>query len=437
MKNYTQVFNPLTRDVVRMFEEKCLAEMATNSSSQPPSYLVENLDEMMHYFALDCILKFFFQKRFYPFSEELRGKLAQKENGPDTSTRDSLTDRNGNPIQLTPVDDATGPIFENPEQAKIFVHGVTNIFRSCLTFFFVPIQLIKWLRMKTWLRFREHFTDLYSIVERLIGEKMEMLQEDKDAHRKDISIVTQLLALDDLTPAEIASSVVDIMGGAVDTTATALQWAFYLLAKNPDKQEILFDEVCKVVGDSKEITWSHLERMPYLKATVKELLRLYPVIPLIGRIVSCPITVNGVNYPKGTKFNIVSYAAGRSEEIFQDSEKFIPERWIRNKSEVKEGAQATSQENAQNDAEDSESQSKCPFSSSSINKYGTMPFGLGVRSCIGRRIAQLELYLFIANLVRRFKIKPPNGDDFSVGDKWQILLLPDSPVKVRLESRFL
>lgn len=83
-------------------------------------------------------------------------------------------------------------------------------------------------------------------------------------------------------------------------TSHATQWAFYLLSRNPEAQTKVLTEVRKAVGaHAATIPEEALANMPYVKAVIKETLRLYPVAPFLTRILDHDISLNGYNVPAG------------------------------------------------------------------------------------------------------------------------------------------
>lgn len=102
--------------------------------------------------------------------------------------------------------------------------------------------------------------------------------------------------------------------------------------------------------------------------------RLFPVAPYLTRALDKDIELNGYRIPRGKMIVMSLYSTGRNEKYFKSAESFRPERWMRNK---KDGHEV-------------------------INSYAYLPFGLGTRSCIGRRVAEVQMQLLLARVSRAF-----------------------------------
>ncbi|MED6242634.1 hypothetical protein ATANTOWER_007603 [Ataeniobius toweri] len=187
-------------------------------------------------------------------------------------------------------------------------------------------------------------------------------------------------------------------------TSNTLTWALYQLSKNPEIQDRLYEEVSTLVPADRIPTAAEVTGMLFLRAVVKETLRMYPVVPTNARIITeKPISVGGFQFPKNTSFTFCHYAISHDENTFPESFKFKPERWLR------DGRQRP-------------------------NPFGSIPFGYGVRSCVGRRIAELEMYLVLFRLIRQFEVKP----DPTVGELKSInrtVLVPDKKLDLRFVER--
>lgn len=122
--------------------------------------------------------------------------------------------------------------------------------------------------------------------------------------------------------------------------------------------------------------------MPYLRACIKESQRIYPLGVGNARVNQKDVVLSGYRVPAGTQVLMISTSLNMDEKHYPRAKEYLPERWLR--PEQTEG-------NVNNLKPSS------PFV--------FLPFGFGARSCIGRRIVELELELGIARLIRNFKVE--------------------------------
>ena len=158
------------------------------------------------------------------------------------------------------------------------------------------------------------------------------------------------------------------------------------LAKNPSKQAKLREEVLKLLPQKdSEFQEESLKHIPYLRACIKESLRLYPITLGMAREVANDVVLSGYRVPKGTDVSLMPFSLIDSEEYFPRPKEFLPERWLRTDKQ---------QQNAE-----------CPASLRNNSPFVYLPFGFGPRSCIGRRIVEMELELGIARIIRNFHVE--------------------------------
>nr|KAF6268237.1 cytochrome P450 family 27 subfamily A member 1 [Pipistrellus kuhlii] len=203
-------------------------------------------------------------------------------------------------------------------------------------------------------------------------------------------------------------SLPELLMAGVDTTSNTLTWALYHLSKSPHVQEALHEEVVGVVPAGQAPRHKDFAHMPLLKAVLKETLRLYPVVPINSRvIVEKEIEVGGFLFPRNTQFVLCHYVVSRDPSIFPEPESFQPHRWLKKSQPDTLGVQ---------------------------HPFGSVPFGYGVRACLGRRIAELEMQLLLARLMQQYKVvlAPETGEVRSVA---RIVLVPNKNVGLRFLQR--
>ncbi|KAF7214367.1 sterol 26-hydroxylase, mitochondrial isoform X2 [Nothobranchius furzeri] len=239
----------------------------------------------------------------------------------------------------------------------------------------------------------------------LINKKMEDIQQrlDKD---QDVQggYLTYLLSYTQMSAKDVYASITELLLAGVDTTSNTLTWTLYQLSKNPKVQDRLYEEVSTSLPADQIPTAAEVTRLPYLRAVIRETLRMYPVVPMNGRhMTERPVSVGGYLFPEKTSFGFSHYAMSYDQDVFPEPFTFKPERWLR------DGRQKP-------------------------NPFGSIPFGFGVRGCVGRRIAELEMYLVLFQLIRQFEVKanPRTGDLKSIN---RTVLVPDKKLNLHFVDR--
>ncbi|MEQ2312395.1 hypothetical protein AMECASPLE_030580, partial [Ameca splendens] len=199
-------------------------------------------------------------------------------------------------------------------------------------------------------------------------------------------------------------------------TSNTLSWALYHLARDHRVQDRLYREVDSACPDKQQPTTDDLSRMPYLKAVIKETLRLYPVVHGNGRFVSeNEVVVDNYWFPKKTQFHLCHYAASHDEAEFANAEEFIPERWLNVEPPKSHGGRANP-------------------GFYQHHPYSFIPFGVGVRACVGKRLAEMEMHFALSRLIQHYKVEPEDGAPV-VEPKTRTLLIPSKPINLRFLPR--
>lgn len=184
-----------------------------------------------------------------------------------------------------------------------------------------------------------------------------------------------------LTPKEILSNSVLIVGGGAETTATTLTAAMYHLCKTPRVMKKLQKEIRETLpllnlnnnnnnntttSSTNNITLKSLPHLPYLSATIDETLRIFPTASFITPRQTPPEghTINGQVIPGGTYVSMGQWFMGRSDRFFEDASEFRPERWL----------------DDDDDDENSNTTTPCGKRIEDILK----PFSMGPRNCVGK-----------------------------------------------------
>ncbi|XP_076579207.1 sterol 26-hydroxylase, mitochondrial [Chaetodon auriga] len=303
---------------------------------------------------------------------------------------------------------------EIPKDTLRFIGATNDMLTLSETVFLFP----HWSRsiLPFWNRFVQAWDDLYDVARTLIDRRVSEIEARVSrGEPAEGAYLTYLLASDKLSRAEVYISITELLLGGVDTTSNTLSWALYHLARDRTVQERLYREVNSVCPDRRQPTTDDLSRMPYLKAVIKETLRLYPVVPGNARFISeNEVVVDNYWFPKKTLFVLCHYAVCHDEAEFADAERFIPERWLRNQASAADCGRVSARHYQH-------------------HPYSFIPFGVGVRACVGKRVAEMEMYFALSRLMQNYEVQVEDGP--VVEAKTRTLLIPSKPINLRFLSR--
>lgn len=174
------------------------------------------------------------------------------------------------------------------------------------------------------------------------------------------------------------------------------------LAKNQDKQDILREEFRQIPNEF--ITAKDLNNLPYLRACIKESLRLYPVVSANARSVGQDIVVGGYKIPKGVTVGMPMHVLMHDDQYFKNPKQFVPERWIKGSEHYKGNS----------------------------DPFIYLPFGFGPRSCIGKRLSNMELEVVLINIIKNFKVEFNHSTDNAF--KSNTVNVPNIPLQFKFSD---
>ncbi|XP_042042558.1 cytochrome P450 71A6-like [Salvia splendens] len=178
----------------------------------------------------------------------------------------------------------------------------------------------------------------------------------------------------------IKGIVLDMFAAGTDTSFTTLEWAMSELIRNPKTMNTLQNEVREVAGSKEEINEQDLDKMPYLKAVLKENLRMHPPVPVLSpRELIKDTKVLGYDVASGTRVMINVGAILKDPSLWENPEEFRPERFLETSRDFR-GLH-----------------------------FEFIPFGAGRRGCPGTTFAVAVIELALAKLVHKFDFTLPNG----------------------------
>jgi cytochrome P450 len=207
------------------------------------------------------------------------------------------------------------------------------------------------------------FLELLEEVDALLYEEIVERRADPEVEARE-DILSMLIcarfedgtAMDD---GELRDQLMTLLLAGHETTATSLAWAFDMLARNPIACDRLRSEV-------------NSGGQEYLRATINEALRLRPVVPIAGRRLAAPLELNGYELPAGSDISPAIYLTHTRPDLYPDPYAFRPERFLESPPET----------------------------------YAWVPFGGGIRRCLGAAFAEFEMRIVLAEVIGRCRIEP-------------------------------
>ncbi len=203
----------------------------------------------------------------------------------------------------------------------------------------------------------------------------------KPAERRDL--LDLLLAAQDpeterrMTDEEVMTNLLTFIIAGHETTAVALSWTLWLLAKDQTSQQRVFDEVTAVVGDA-AVEAQQVEGLSFCRQVLHEAMRLFPPAAAISRHAKAPTTLAGMEITPRTRVHFPVFALHRNERLWQHPTAFDPDRFA-------------------------------PDAVKKRPRYAFLPFGAGPRICIGAGFALAEAAVILATLIRAFRFEPVPG----------------------------
>jgi cytochrome P450 family 110 len=237
-------------------------------------------------------------------------------------------------------------------------------------------------------------------IDKLIYQEIQERREQADSSRTDI--LSLLMSARDeagesMTDQELRDELLTLLIAGQETTATALAWALYWIHKLPAVREKLLREI-DALGDSlgQDIDATAINKLPYLNAVCCETLRIYPVGMLtFARVVQTPVNLCGYDLEPGTILYGNIYLTHHREDLYPEPKKFKPERFLEKQ----------------------------------FSPYEFLPFGGGVRRCIGAAFALFEMKVALVKILSEYSLALADNRDVKAGRRG-LVTAPASPIKM-------
>ena len=176
---------------------------------------------------------------------------------------------------------------------------------------------------------------------------------------------------------QLRDEILTIFLAGHETTANALTWTWYLLARHPEAEARLHDELDRVLG-GRPPCFADLAELKWTRMVLEEAMRLYPPAHTISRTALGEDRIGGVRVPRGASITISIYVTHRSPNIWPEPERFDPERFA-------------------------------PAAVAGRHRFAYLPFGGGPRICIGSSFAMAEAQVIIAAIAQRYRLRLAPG----------------------------
>jgi cytochrome P450 family 135 len=200
----------------------------------------------------------------------------------------------------------------------------------------------------------------------VIHQELRRRREQSDLHQRSDILSLLLLARDEdgqaMTDDELRDELVTLLLAGHETTATAVAWAIERLVRHPDQLRRL---IAEIDADSDED--------PYMQAVISETLRTRPVVPLVMRILEEPMQLGEHQLPRGTRVVPSIHLTNHNPRIYHNPHRFLLERFLQSQPDT----------------------------------FAWIPFGGGIRRCIGASFATLEMKLILDTVLRQLEPQLP------------------------------
>lgn len=175
----------------------------------------------------------------------------------------------------------------------------------------------------------------------------------------------------------------DLIAGGTESSAVTVEWALSELLRSPSIIDKATEELDRVIGKERWVEENDIPNLPYIRAIIKETMRLHPVAPmLVPRIARENAQISGYDVPEGTRVLVNTWTIQRDPSVYENPEEFSPDRFIH-------GPMAAVDVKGQD--------------------FELLPFGSGRRMCPGYSLGLKVIESSMANLLHGFVWRLPEG----------------------------
>ncbi|KFO32325.1 Steroid 17-alpha-hydroxylase/17,20 lyase [Fukomys damarensis] len=298
---------------------------------------------------------------------------------------------------------------------KTFTEGfVDNVNNNSMVDIFPWLQIFPNKALKI---IRQHLKERDAMLRKRLKEHKEKFRSDSVTDLTDLLIQARVNANNNncdleedsntLSDKHILTTLGDIFGAGVETTTSIVSWIIALLIHNPQVKKKIQEEIDQYVGFSRMPTFNDRSHLLMLEATIREVLRIRPVAPvLIPHKAVTDSSIGEFTIDKDTNVLVNLWALHHSEEEWDRPDQFRPERFL----------------------DSAGSQLITP-------SLSYLPFGAGPRSCVGEALARQEVFLCMAWLLQRFDFEVPEDGQLPCLEGIPKMIFLIDPFKVKLTVR--
>ena len=206
-----------------------------------------------------------------------------------------------------------------------------------------------------------------------------------------------------MTDRQLHDEIMTLFLAGHETTANVLSWTWFLLGRNPQVEQKLDQELRRVLGGRVPAPVD-LPQLVYTDMVLRESMRLYPPVWVIGRRALTPFRLGEYELPADTNVLISQLILHKDPRYFPDPERFDPSRWSANDPRAQ-----------------------------SLPRFAYFPFGGGPRVCIGAGFAMMEAVLLLATIAQQFRVRIAPGQKAKMQPT--VTLRPRGGIQATLEQR--
>ncbi|KAI8122310.1 Ecdysone 20-monooxygenase [Lucilia cuprina] len=291
---------------------------------------------------------------------------------------------------------------EQPEKIKQLAGAVKQLFISQRDSYY-GLGLWKYFPTKTYREFARAEDTIYDVISEMVDKALEENNANFMHHDDDLrSVFLNILEIKDLDIRDKKSAIIDFIAAGIETLANTLLFVLSSVTSSPEVITRILEEFREY--RSTLILQDAFTNATYTKACIQESYRIRPTAFCLARILEEDMQLSGYNLKAGTVVLCQNMIACHKDNNFKEAKTFRPERWI-----------------------DTEGNFSVNIESSTI----VVPFGIGKRTCPGKRFVEMEIVLLLAKILLAFDVsftKP-------LETEFEFLLAPKTPLCLALRDR--